>query len=580
MSGGNHQALRIPAGEVPSGYVLLRIGIVSGRGHVRLLLELPGCDLLPCFDFTDLSAGQGARLVFLPAGGRRLVLETSGDVVVGRVRLDELGAFPLVTALGWQWMRRQLRRPDRLPEKVANAVRVLVTQGPGAVRAGMLVSQVSAQDDSEEADLSGVVSPTHNRSIWRAARRPGRGRRLRAARASHRAELAAVLERFLRCDERVGLPNPSTPAVSVVVVTYGHAELTLACLQGLAAHAGPDVEVVIVDNASTDQTPALLHRVDGAVVVRNPENRGFLLACNQGVEASSGPVVVLLNNDAVVEAGALAAAAAALDSVPGAGIVGGALVTVDGRLQEAGSIVWRDGSCEGYGRGDDADGFAYRFRREVDCVSSAFLATTRRTWDELGGFDAAFAPAYEDVDLCLRARGGGHRVIYEPAARVAHLEHGRDTVTTARSSMLRSRDRLRERHGEMLAERPIRSVAARLEGVVPAPAPDPRDRRPGSLSPVRQRRAAGGRPPAHPRRPRTRGDAVPHGPLRRLVGRRVPRRPPRRRGRHRTAVGEPRGLPADRGPGSSTMSWPAGPTTWSSSSGLGAVTRTCSADPA
>ena len=257
--------------------------------------------------------------------------------------------------------------------------------------------------------------------------------------------------------------------MSVVVVTYGHAVLPLACLQGLATHAGPDVEVVIVDNASTDQTPTLLHRVDGAVVVRNTENRGFLLACNQGVEASSGPVVVLLNNDAVVEAGALAAAAAALDSVPGAGIVGGALVAVDGRLQEAGSIVWRDGSCEGYGRGDDADGFAYRFRREVDCVSGAFLATTRRTWDELGGFDAAFAPAYyEDVDLCLRARADGHPVIYEPAARVAHLEHGSGTVTTARSSMLRSRDRLRERHGAMLAERPIRSVAARLEARSPA----------------------------------------------------------------------------------------------------------------
>jgi GT2 family glycosyltransferase len=85
------------------------------------------------------------------------------------------------------------------------------------------------------------------------------------------------------------------------------------------------------------------------------------------------------------------------------GAVGGKIILLDGKLQEAGSIVWRDGSCTGYGRGDDPFAPMYNFRRDVDYCSGAFLLTPRRVWEQLSGFDKAFEPAYyEETDYCLR----------------------------------------------------------------------------------------------------------------------------------------------------------------------------------
>src|SRR6185436_961374 len=98
---------------------------------------------------------------------------------------------------------------------------------------------------------------------------------------------------------------------------------------------------------------------------------------------------------------------------------------MEGTLQEAGSIVWRDGSCFGYGRGDDPLAPEYMFRRDVDYCSGAFLMTPRRVWEQLGGFDEAFKPAYyEEADYCMRLWERGLRVVYEPDAVIVHYEFG------------------------------------------------------------------------------------------------------------------------------------------------------------
>ncbi len=145
---------------------------------------------------------------------------------------------------------------------------------------------------------------------------------------------------------------------------------------------------------------------------------------NRGAAEARHPVLVLLNNDAEVRPGALAALAGALDDRPDAGAICGRLVDGHGRLQEAGGVVFDDGHAAQVGRGSWRPGApAFSFRREVDYGSAALLAVRRALWHELGGMDRAYGEAYyEDTDLCLALRDRGHAVLYEPGAEAVHHE--------------------------------------------------------------------------------------------------------------------------------------------------------------
>ncbi len=238
-----------------------------------------------------------------------------------------------------------------------------------------------------------------------------------------RASADQDLEAFLASDARVRFSNADHPRVSVILVLWNQAGLTLRCLRSLEAETDFPVEVIIVDNCSTDRTAELLERVDNARLLSQDENLGFLKAVNLGLKAVRGGHVLLLNNDAIVRPGSLAAAVKTIEEDATAGAVGGPIVLPDGTLQEAGSIIWADGSCLGYGRGDDPAKGAYNFRREVDYCSGAFLLVRKGVFQQLGGFDPDFAPAYyEESDLCMRIRRAGMKVIFEPRAIVDHFE--------------------------------------------------------------------------------------------------------------------------------------------------------------
>ena len=239
----------------------------------------------------------------------------------------------------------------------------------------------------------------------------------------YRREADERLVAWLRGSKRLDLtPVARPPEISVVLVLFNQAGLTLRCLESLRQQHAPAFETLILDNASTDATGALLDRIDGATVVRNTSNVGFLTAVNQAVSLAQGRYLLLLNNDTVVREGALAAAAARLAGGR-VGAVGGRIDLLDGTLQEAGSIIWRDGSCLGYGRGERPGHFAFRAVREVDYVSGAFLMTPRATWEEMGGFNVAFRPAYyEDADYCARLWQRSLRVIYDPKVVIQHFE--------------------------------------------------------------------------------------------------------------------------------------------------------------
>ncbi|EHJ45941.1 glycosyl transferase family 2 (plasmid) [Solidesulfovibrio carbinoliphilus subsp. oakridgensis] len=287
---------------------------------------------------------------------------------------------------------------------------------------------------------------------------------LETAKARLREQAEAGFRDFLASDETIRFAPGDRPWLSIVLVLWGQAELTLACLRALAGEAGEGVEIVIVDNASPDATPSLLDRVHGATILRNQDNVGFLLAANQGAMAAAAPLVLFLNNDAVPRPGSLGQARALLAADAGIGAVGGRILLPDGRLQEAGCVVWSDGSCAGYLRGEAAEAPEALFRRDVDFCSGVFLMTRTGLFKELGGFDEAFAPAYyEEVDYCMRLWEHGARVVYDPWIVVDHYEYGSaGSSEAAAKRMATNQKRFQAKHARALADQESAALAGAM----------------------------------------------------------------------------------------------------------------------
>jgi GT2 family glycosyltransferase/glycosyltransferase involved in cell wall biosynthesis len=275
----------------------------------------------------------------------------------------------------------------------------------------------------------------------------------------------AALHGFLASDARLRFARVGDPTVSAIVVARNRAELTCRALRSLLADDSIPLEVVVVDNASTDETTDVLARCDGVTVARNDANIGFGPAVNQACALAKGEYLLLLNSDAEVLPGSISSALRTI-AATGVGAVGGRLILEDGRLQEAGSIVWRDGSSSGYGRGDMPFAPMYSFERDVDYCSAALLLTRRDCFVDLGGFDPAYAPAYyEDVDYCFRLRGAGWRVVYDPTFIARHTEFGSSgSPDEALARQSRNRGTFVEKHRRALAAQHSPQEASPLEG--------------------------------------------------------------------------------------------------------------------
>jgi len=245
----------------------------------------------------------------------------------------------------------------------------------------------------------------------------------RISKAKYDDKAKRSLQSFLVSGESLSFPTFENIELSIVLVFYNQAHLSFLCLQSILEFGEGDYEVVIVDNHSTDNTSDLLDKLDHVKIQRNEENLGFVRAVNQAADLASGKYLLLLNNDALLEKGALSSALQTLNSAADIGAVGAKIKLLDGTLQEAGSIIWKDGTYTGYGRGDDPQAQQYMMRRDVDYCSGAFLLFESALFKELGGFDEAFAPAYyEESDFCIRLQELGYRVVYEPRAQITHYE--------------------------------------------------------------------------------------------------------------------------------------------------------------
>lgn len=262
------------------------------------------------------------------------------------------------------------------------------------------------------------------------------------------ASLAKIsLENFLVSRSIVELPQCANPEVSIILVLYNRAELTLQCLHSILRSNVRSYEVIIVDNASTDETAQLLKRVKGARIIHNEQNLHYLLACNQAGKQAAGEYVLLLNNDAQLQPHTIASALSTLKSSADIGAVGGRIILPDGTLQEAGSIIWQDGSCLGYDRGISPLDPTCMFRRNVDYCSAVFLLTRRDLFLAGGGFDEAYVPAYyEETDYCARLWQRGKRVVYDPDVTLVHYEF-------ASSASSESAIDLQAKHREIFAAR-------------------------------------------------------------------------------------------------------------------------------
>ncbi len=255
------------------------------------------------------------------------------------------------------------------------------------------------------------------RASWRAAIQ------LRTLRASDRRAISELMGRASPHD--LAFAMVPSPEVSVIIPVFNQWELTRDCLASIIASAPLDrLEVIVVDDASTDLTPSELGRVSNLRVVANAANAGFTRSANRGAQAARGRYLLFLNNDTRVCPGWLEGLVEATGA-PGVAAAGSKLLYPSGLLQEAGAVIWSDGSGWNLGRGRNPRRPEYSYRRDVDYCSAASLMVRAEAFTQAGGFDERYSPGYyEDADLCFTLRALGHRVVFEPSSVVIHLEGG------------------------------------------------------------------------------------------------------------------------------------------------------------
>lgn len=255
------------------------------------------------------------------------------------------------------------------------------------------------------------------------------------------------------------VPSSLSPAVSIIIPVYNQFAYTYACLKSIAKNSGDIAyEVIIADDCSTDLTIDIEKAVTGIRVIRNKKNLRFLLNCNHAAKKAKGKYILFLNNDTQVMADWLKPLVTLIESKDDIGMVGSKLIYPDGRLQEAGGIVWKDASAWNYGHLDDPTKPEYNYVKEADYISGAAIMIRADLWKQLDGFDERFAPAYcEDSDLAFQVRKAGFRVMFQPKSVVIHFEgisNGTDTssgqkayqVTNSKKFYEKWRDVLEKEH--------------------------------------------------------------------------------------------------------------------------------------
>ena len=234
--------------------------------------------------------------------------------------------------------------------------------------------------------------------------------------------------------DKLVFPLFEEPDVSIIIPVYNQFAYTYNCLRSILDNSlGVKYEVIIADDVSDDDTTRLSEIAENIKIVRNAENLRFLRNCNNAAKHAHGKYILFLNNDTQVQSGWLSSLVELIERDKTIGMVGSRLVYPDGSLQEAGGIIWGDGHAWNYGNGNNPLLPEFNYVKEVDYISGASIMIRKSLWEEIGGFDELFAPAYcEDSDLAFEVRKHGYKVVYQPQSIVVHFEgksNGTDTST-------------------------------------------------------------------------------------------------------------------------------------------------------
>lgn len=215
------------------------------------------------------------------------------------------------------------------------------------------------------------------------------------------------------------------PLISIIILCYNKVEVTKKCLKALFENTKyPNFEVILLDNGSVDETPDYLLTFGETVkYIRVEKNLGFVGGNNYASQFAKGDFIVFLNNDTEPQSGWLTHLLRTFDYHKDAGAAGSMLIFSDGKLQEAGGVIFNDASGWNYGRNDSPSDSKYSYCREVDYCSGAALMIRKDLFNQIGKFDERFSPAYyEDTDLCFNVRKFGYKVYYNPFSKVVHHE--------------------------------------------------------------------------------------------------------------------------------------------------------------
>lgn len=269
--------------------------------------------------------------------------------------------------------------------------------------------------------------------------------------SEHSAE-ADALEGGNRTDE-----GDRRPDVSVLIVGWRKAPHLRDCIQRLVSRpTALQIEVVVSLNEPTDTAREVAASL-GVKATESSSNLGFAAACNRAADLATGELLMLLNDDVQTDGKALETLAATISRHPDAAAVGCKLLYPDGELQEAGAVVWSDGSVFQLSHLVRPDADLTERLRTCDYCSAAALLVRHDAWRAVGGMDEGYFPAYyEDVDLCFKLAAKGGKILYEPTAVARHPMGSSTTFRYRQFLVEHNRRRLVERWSERLSAQPSR----------------------------------------------------------------------------------------------------------------------------
>lgn len=454
-SGRCAYALRVPSGLFDGGSHDLKVRETTlGTALPGADIRIPAMSVRGALEGLDGAAACGWAQIEGHDGSIPLDLWIDGDLVTsGEASTPRPGQPGMSYTLGI---------PDKYLDGRPHELTVSLTHNPGrhvAVEAFLLPAHLTPEDA-----LQRYAGTRYLRS-YLSNLGPQRYESLRhglavlaeaAASAKTPAELSAIGQAVIAMSQGqdqvirgftapvqnflpIAFPKVAEPDVSIVIPVHNKFATTYNCLASIAAaQCQASYEVIVVDDGSKDETLKLAEIAPNVTIVRHDVAQGFVGACNDGGLAAKGRYILMLNNDTEVMSGWLDALLDPFHRFEGVGMTGAKLIYPDGKLQEAGGLVWGDGQPWNIGRNANASDPRYNYVRQVDYLSGACVLLPMPLWRELAGFDTHFAPAYyEDTDLAFRVRAKGLKTVYTPFCEVVHYEGVSNGTSTSGSGLKR-----------------------------------------------------------------------------------------------------------------------------------------------